>query len=203
MTLAIPLSSVKIRHEEKLGGRERRQQRGTPPPERSSTSERNLSAAELGPIPSTMPLSAARYSRRGLVYRRHCLSRTLAPTMFSQACIGLIVFNCLAYRKNSATERRVSQENAAELHVVQEVPSLRVIGDGLWQRVKMRKENWREARTERHLAGPGFNPHTCQGLASSAAHVHRSAQEPSPERPLALAAIAIVYSPVRRSRQPL
>ena len=75
--------------------------------------------------------------------------------MFSQARIGLIVFNCLAYRKNSATERRVSQENASELHVVQEVPSLRVIGDGLWQRVKMRKGNWREARTERHPAGPG------------------------------------------------
>lgn len=29
-------------------------------------------------------------------------------------------------------------------HVVQDVPSLRVIGDGLWQRVKMRKENWRD-----------------------------------------------------------
>ncbi len=63
--------------------------------------------------------------------------------MFSQAYIGLIVFNRLAHRKNSATERRVSQEKAAELHVVQEVPSLS-IGDGLWQRVKMRQENWRD-----------------------------------------------------------
>ena len=61
--------------------------------------------------------------------------------MFSQARIGLIVFNCLAYRKNSATERRVSRENAAEMHVVQEVPSLRIIDDSLWQRVKMRQEN--------------------------------------------------------------
>ena len=43
----------------------------------------------------------------------------------NQAYICLIVFNRLAYRKNPATERRVSRENAAEHHVVQEVPSLK------------------------------------------------------------------------------
>ena len=56
----------------------------------------------------------------------------------NQAYIGRIVFNRLAYRKNPTTERRVSRENAAELHVVQEVPSLRIIDDDLWHRVKMR-----------------------------------------------------------------
>ncbi|MCZ7450994.1 recombinase family protein [Agrobacterium rhizogenes] len=61
----------------------------------------------------------------------------------NQAYIGRIVFNRLAYRKNPTTERRVSRENAAEHHVVQEVPSLRIVEDVLWQRVKMRQENWR------------------------------------------------------------
>lgn len=61
----------------------------------------------------------------------------------NQAYIGRRAFNRLAYRKNPATERRVSRENAAEMHVVQEVPSLRIINDALWQRVKMRQENWR------------------------------------------------------------
>lgn len=61
----------------------------------------------------------------------------------NQAYIGLIAFNRLAYRKNPATERRVSRENAVEHHVVQEVPSLRIVDDALWQRVKTRQENWR------------------------------------------------------------
>jgi hypothetical protein len=61
----------------------------------------------------------------------------------NQGYIGRIVFNRLAYRTNPATERRVSRENAAEHHVVQEVPSLRIVDDALWQRVKTRQENWR------------------------------------------------------------
>jgi hypothetical protein len=61
----------------------------------------------------------------------------------NQGYIGRIVFNRLAYRKNPETERRVSRENAAEQHVVQEVPSHRFVEDTLWQRVKMRQENWR------------------------------------------------------------
>ena len=61
----------------------------------------------------------------------------------NQAYIGLIVFNRLAYRKNPATERRVSRENAVEHHVVQEVPTLRIVENALWQRVKTRQENWR------------------------------------------------------------
>jgi hypothetical protein len=187
MTLAIPLSSVKIRHEEKLGGRERRQQRGY---YTSTGTQLDLGkefvCGRAGPDTFDDAAVSGSLFETGLgLQAALSKSNTGAHDVFS----GLyrIVFNCLAYRKNSATDRRVSQENAAELHVVQEVPSLRVIGDGLWQRVNMRKENWREARTERHPAGPGFSPHTCQGLASSAAHVHRSAQDPSPEPPLALA----------------
>ena len=61
----------------------------------------------------------------------------------NQAYFGLIVFNRLAYRKNATTSCRLSRENAAEHHVVQEVPSLRMVEDTLWQRVKMRQENWR------------------------------------------------------------
>jgi DNA invertase Pin-like site-specific DNA recombinase len=57
----------------------------------------------------------------------------------NQAYIGLIVFNRLAYRKNPSTERRVSRSNAPELHVVQEVPDLRIVDDALWHRVKRRQ----------------------------------------------------------------
>jgi hypothetical protein len=39
--------------------------------------------------------------------------------------------------------RALSRENAAALHVIQEVPSLRIVDDALWQRVKMRQENLR------------------------------------------------------------
>ncbi|MFN7025217.1 MAG: recombinase family protein [Pseudorhizobium sp.] len=61
----------------------------------------------------------------------------------NQAYIGRIIFKPLAHRKNPTTERRVSRENAAEHHVVQEAPSLRIVDDALWQRVKMRQEDWR------------------------------------------------------------
>jgi hypothetical protein len=53
--------------------------------------------------------------------------------------IGLIVFNKMAYRKNPTTERRVSRLNASDLHVVHEVPSLRIVDDDLWGRVKRRQ----------------------------------------------------------------
>lgn len=62
----------------------------------------------------------------------------------NQAYIGRIVFNRLAYRKNPSTERRVSRFNEPELHVIQEVPSLRIIDDALWQRVKIRQEKPRK-----------------------------------------------------------
>lgn len=62
----------------------------------------------------------------------------------NQAYIGRIVFNRLAYRKNPSTERRVSRFNEPELHVIQEVPSLRIIDDALWQRVKERQEKPRK-----------------------------------------------------------
>lgn len=65
MTLAIPLSSVKIRHEEKLDGRETRQQRGY---YTSTGTQLDLGkefvCGRARPIPSTMPPSAARHSRR-------------------------------------------------------------------------------------------------------------------------------------------
>ncbi|MEX2741877.1 recombinase family protein [Rhizobium mongolense] len=74
----------------------------------------------------------------------------------NQAYIGLIVFNRLAYRKNPATEHRVSGENAAELHVVQEVPSLRIIDDTLWQEIKRRQANWRAGMRSSRVF-PGYS----------------------------------------------
>ena len=78
---------------------------------------------------------------QGTAIRGHC--NRGSGILNNQAYIGRIVFNRLAYRKNPATERRVSRENAAEMHIVQEVPLLRIINDALWQRVKIRQENWR------------------------------------------------------------
>ena len=78
---------------------------------------------------------------QGTAIRRH--RNRGSGILNNQAYIGLIVFNRLAYRKNPATERRVSRENAVEHHVVQEVPWLRIVENVLWQRVKTRQENWR------------------------------------------------------------
>ena len=101
----------------------------------------------------------------------------------NQAYIGLIVFNCLAYRKNPATERRVSRENAVEHHVVQEVPSLRIVECPLATGEDPRGELARGLGQGSATVRPdGFAPRTCQGSASSALHAYRYAREPSPER---------------------
>lgn len=57
--------------------------------------------------------------------------------------IGRLVFNRLEYRKNPATERRVSRPNSNDEHVVAEVPDLRIISDKLWQEVKLRQGTYR------------------------------------------------------------
>lgn len=57
--------------------------------------------------------------------------------------IGRLVFNRLEYRKNPATERRVSRPNSNDEHVVSEVPDLRIVSDRLWQEVKTRQGIYR------------------------------------------------------------
>ncbi|WP_164829520.1 hypothetical protein [Sinorhizobium meliloti] len=53
--------------------------------------------------------------------------------------IGRLVFNRLAYRKNLVNERRVSRLNSPDQHIVQEIPTLRIVQDALWKRVKRRQ----------------------------------------------------------------
>jgi hypothetical protein len=53
--------------------------------------------------------------------------------------IGRLIFNRQEYRKNPATERRVSRVNPVEEHVVVNVPELRIVSDILWQRVKLKQ----------------------------------------------------------------
>lgn len=60
--------------------------------------------------------------------------------------IGRLVFNRLEYRKNPATERRVSRPNSNDEHVVAEVPDLRIVSDQLWNEVKLRQGNYRSKR---------------------------------------------------------
>ncbi|WP_165447555.1 hypothetical protein [Rhizobium ruizarguesonis] len=56
----------------------------------------------------------------------------------------------MARRPSTATgigsgmfRRKRPGASSAALHVIQEVPSLRIVDDALWQRVKMRQENLR------------------------------------------------------------
>lgn len=53
--------------------------------------------------------------------------------------IGRLVFNRQEYRKNPATERRVSRVNPIEEHIVVNVPELRIVSDSLWQRAKRKQ----------------------------------------------------------------
>lgn len=60
--------------------------------------------------------------------------------------IGRLVFNRLEYRKNPATERRVSRPNSNDEHVVAEVPDLRIVSDALWHKVKLKQGIYRPRR---------------------------------------------------------
>lgn len=87
-------------------------------------------------------------SWRGTAIRGH--RRRGTGILNNQMYIGRVVFNRLAYRKNPESERRVSRINSPEHHVVQEVPSLRIVTDALWKRVKRRQA--------RHLLDGGRVP---------------------------------------------
>lgn len=58
--------------------------------------------------------------------------------------VGRIVWNRLRYVKDPATGKRVSRLNPRGEWVLQEVPELRIIDDGLWAKVKTRQAAIRE-----------------------------------------------------------
>lgn len=66
--------------------------------------------------------------------------------------IGRLVWNRQAFVKDPETGKRQARPNPPEAWVIEEVPHLRIIEDGLWQRVKRRQGAIREdilaARTE-------------------------------------------------------
>jgi DNA invertase Pin-like site-specific DNA recombinase len=74
---------------------------------------------------------------RGTTIRGH--RRRGTGILNNQMYIGRLVFNKLAYRKNPVSERRVSRLNSPDQHIIQEVPSLRIVNDALWKKVKRRQ----------------------------------------------------------------
>ncbi|MGO4565907.1 recombinase family protein [Rhizobium sp. 2YAF20] len=56
----------------------------------------------------------------------------------NESYIGRIVWNRRTYRKNPKTEKRVARFNDASEWVVSEVPSMRIVSDELWERVRAR-----------------------------------------------------------------
>jgi site-specific DNA recombinase len=58
--------------------------------------------------------------------------------------IGRLVWNRLRYVKNPATGKRVSRLNPQSEWVIREVPELRIVDQGLWDRVKLRQAELRK-----------------------------------------------------------
>ncbi|QWW75472.1 recombinase family protein [Agrobacterium pusense] len=58
----------------------------------------------------------------------------------NESYIGRMVWNKRNYRKNPETERRTARANDASEWVLTDVPEMRIVSDGLWQRVKERQK---------------------------------------------------------------
>ncbi|WP_312930878.1 recombinase family protein [Agrobacterium cavarae] len=88
---------------------------------------------------------------RGTAIRGH--RRRGSGILNNQMYIGRLVLNRLVCRKNPVSERRVSRLNSPEQHVVQDVPTLRIVSDTLWKKVKRRQAAPRQRNA---TAGPGL-----------------------------------------------
>jgi site-specific DNA recombinase len=60
--------------------------------------------------------------------------------------IGLLVWNRQRFVKDPQTGRRQARINPETEWIIQDVPSLRIVDDELWQRVKDRQQNTRRVR---------------------------------------------------------
>ncbi|MDX0203826.1 recombinase family protein [Sinorhizobium meliloti] len=58
----------------------------------------------------------------------------------NESYVGRIVWNKRRYRKNPDTERRIARTNDASDWVLADAPSMRIVSDELWQRVKDRQK---------------------------------------------------------------
>jgi DNA invertase Pin-like site-specific DNA recombinase len=76
-----------------------------------------------------------------------------AGILHNELYVGRIVWNKQNYRKNPETERRTARLNDKSEWVVTEVPSMRIVSDELWARVKERQlttlENFSRTTTNR------------------------------------------------------
>jgi hypothetical protein len=95
--------------------------------------------------------------------------------------VGRLVWNRLTYLKDPKSGRRRSRRNAPEKWIVQDVPALRVLDDGIWDAVKARQGSIRasdrvvnaratrfwERRRSRHLLSGLVRCQECGSLYAS------------------------------------
>lgn len=106
------------------------------------------------------------------------------------------------------SNRKGAPDLASELHVIQEVPSLRTVDDVLWEQVKTARRIVVRVDGDWRCFTDGLNVwhddhvsrHRYRGSVSSASRARRSAQAPLPERPHALAATTKAGLRVQQSR---
>ncbi len=93
---------------------------------------------------------------RGAAWRDTAIrgSKTVGTGILNNpSYIGRIVWNKRQYRKNPDTERRTARMNDADQWVWAEVPTMRIVSDDLWERVRARDAEigdlYQNARTNR------------------------------------------------------
>jgi DNA invertase Pin-like site-specific DNA recombinase/flagellar biosynthesis chaperone FliJ len=93
---------------------------------------------------------------RGAAWRDTAIrgSKTVGTGILNNpSYIGRIVWNKRQYRKNPDTERRTARMNDADQWVSSEVPTMRIVSDDLWERVRARDAEigdlYQNARTNR------------------------------------------------------
>ena len=95
--------------------------------------------------------------------------------------IGRLVWNRLRYVKDPVTGKRVSRPNMENDWIIREVPELRIVDQGLWDRVKLRqaelRKNTRPDRSQRpfwSMVRPKYLLSGCCAAESVAAPTRRS-----------------------------
>ena len=71
-----------------------------------------------------------------------------AGILNNELYIGRLIWNRLRYPKDPVTGKRSSRLNPESEWIIQEVPELRIIDDGLWERVKARQGELKENRRQ-------------------------------------------------------
>jgi site-specific DNA recombinase len=72
---------------------------------------------------------------------------------------GRLVWNRMRYIKDPQTGRRVSRINAKEAWITHDVPHLRIIENGLWERVRSRQGKIRESDRSQNIRATRFWEH--------------------------------------------